>query len=217
MLGIETIRNISDVAAYRAAEEGRYPLTFWSERDARGIPFLGDYTPAGWRRALWSDMDSRPRNVWSAHDDEEVTFMVDSSGFGSDYEPALTMSQFVAYAMAQNETDEEIGWAIRESGQFQVVVGAYVRDPESAGNPAPDPADVECPQCGTIHNDLEECDEWGLQDLCEHEHISDDDTYPEGPYFGALVVRVVTCDDCGAKLVPTEPDEDGNVGWEVER
>jgi hypothetical protein len=211
MMGIETIRRLSNVAAYRAAEEGRYPLTTTDPEDIHNLPFLGDYTPPGWRRALWSEVDEAPRNVWSPRPDEEVTFMVDSSGFGAPDEPALTFDEFADYALRR------FAWAIRETGQFQIVVGAYVRSPGSPGNPAPDEESVTCEECGTVHNDFEECDEDGLQSNCEHAHVRDEEVYPEGIYFGARVQRVTECDDCNARLIPSEPDEDGRVTWEIER
>lgn len=217
MMSTQTIRDISDVAAWRAAEDGRFPLSIWSKHDATKIPLLGGYCPAGWRRALWSDFYTTPRVGWPWREDEEATFMVDVSGFGARDEPALDIDEFATFVTTPQRPQHDYGWAIRESGQFQIVVGAYVYDEGSPGNPAPDPADVECSQCGTIHNDLEECDEWGLQDLCEHENVDEDEVYPEGPRFGALILRVATCNDCGAKLVPSEPDDEGKVVWEVER
>ena len=60
MMSAQLIKDVSDVAAYRAAEEGREPLSIWGPRDATHIPFLGDYTPVGWRRALWSDFYTTP-------------------------------------------------------------------------------------------------------------------------------------------------------------
>jgi hypothetical protein len=216
MMGIETIRNISDVAAYRAAEEGREPLSIWAAKDATHIPFLGDYTPAGWRRALWSDFYETPRVGYPWREDEEAYFMVDSSGFGSLGEPALTAGEFGAFVTKRQRPSLVYGWAIREAGQFQVVVGAYIRDESSPGNPAPDESEVECSECSTVHDDMEECDEYGLQDNCGHVNVSDEDTYPDGITFGALPVRVIVCDDCGADLVP-EPDDDGVVRFVIDR
>lgn len=168
MLGPDTIRNISDVAAYQAAQEGNIPLVVWSDRDLHHIPFLGSYTPVGWRRATWADLGGiTPRNSFGRSDDE-ATFMVDSSGWGGRGEFALTFDEAVAYARDLANTvdvDTTFGLGIRESGQFQVVLGVWVKDPESSGNPAPAEDDVTCEQCHTVHNDLEECDEAGL-DRC---------------------------------------------------
>ena len=135
MLGDIAIKSISDVAAYRAAQEEQEPLVIWNaERDARGIPFLGDYVPQGWRP-------------------QDEPFMVDSSGFGEPGERALTQDQFVEHLKAH----PTLGWAIVEAGQFQVWVQAYLEDPEAEGVEAPEPE--PCEYCHDIHNDLEECEE----------------------------------------------------------
>jgi len=157
MLGPETIKQMSDVAAYRAAEEGRYPLSIWKPEDVRGLPFLGDYVPAGWRYAIWSDFYQHPRNVWP-REDERAHFMVDSSGFGSRDEPALTPSELGDFVMLPQRPQHEYGWAIVEAGQFQIVVQAYVRDETATGTEAPDRESVECEYCHEVHGPFEECD-----------------------------------------------------------
>ena len=159
MMSEQLIKDVSDVAAYRAAEEGKEPLSIWSKRDATHIPFLGDYTPAGWRRALWSDFYEHPRNVFYAREDEEVAFMVDASGFGARDEPALSVEEFADFIVKPQRPQHEYGWAIREQGQFQIVVGAYIVDPTSEGNPAPDEESVTCDRCHTVHDVMEECNE----------------------------------------------------------
>jgi len=200
MMSGSLIKSISDHAAWEAAQEGKYPLTIWSANDARGIPFLGDYCPPGWRRATWADITdaghSRPRNVWHDAPDEEVTFMVDASGFGSDHEPALTGDQFGSYLMQT----PGYGWAIRESGQFQVVVGAYVRDASAPGIAAPEPE--PCDDCGAIHGPMDECEE------CEHEWEVTDEA--DGVICGGMAhVYVTRCRICGEEGPDDyQPDDD---------
>lgn len=198
MMGTQTIKDVSDVAAYRAAEEGREPLSIWSKRDATHIPFIGDYTPPGWRRALWADFAQRPRVGRYDREGEEVTFMVDSSGFGSAGEPALTVGEFADFIVLPQLPGLDYGWAIREAGQFQIVAGAYIADPESPGNPAPSEEDVTCKECGTVHDDLEECDESELP--CEHEDTREEDSYPDGVFFGTRILTRVICNDCEEEL-----------------
>lgn len=53
---------------------------------------------------------------------EVETYFVDSSGFGSESEPALTPSQFVA------KVKEGYGYAIVSEGQFQVYVGEFKKE-----------------------------------------------------------------------------------------
>lgn len=170
MFSLDTLQNISDVAAYRAAEEGRTPLVLWKIEDLHHVPFIGDYTPQGWRRATWADLDNvKPRNGRGL-DSSEATFMVDSSGFGSTSEPALTFDEAYQYwdrLVLAIGLDRTPGLAIREAGQFQIVMGVYLKDEQSEGDPAPDEFDVMCDECGTVHNHLEECDPYGpLAEAC---------------------------------------------------
>ena len=152
MLSAQTIRDMSDYAAYRAAEEGHEPLAVWSDDDLPHLPFLGEYVPRGYRVATWADMRSRPRNETWGDDDNPAYTLVDASGFGSVNEPALTYPELADY-VAENG---QCYWAIVETGQFQVVVAAYIQDNSSEGVPAPeiDP----CDYCGGIHGPLDECD-----------------------------------------------------------
>jgi hypothetical protein len=64
------------------------------------FPAIGDRTPRGWKRL----------------DDE----MVDSSGFGSESEPATTITSFITKSLKPG-----FGYAIIEAGQFQVVIGRF--------------------------------------------------------------------------------------------
>lgn len=197
MMSGALIRSISDFEAYRAAQEGKYPLSIWGPDDARHIPFLGDYCPAGWRPAIWDDLfqkgQPRPRNARFDGEDDEVTFMVDASGFGSSSEPALTQDQFVDYLREVRG----YGWAIREQGQFQVVVGAYVRDPSAPGIPAPEPD--PCDYCHTVHGPLDECEE------CEHEWDTED--IADGVVGGGMAhVYVTRCIHCGEEQEQGEID-----------
>jgi len=139
MMSATLIKSISDHAAYRAAQEDRYPLFIESDEDAHHIPFLGPYVPQGWRPV-------------------EEPLMVDSSGFGSPGELALTFDQFLTHIRRWDRA--AYGWAIIETGQFQVVVQAYVEDPDAPGAEAPEPD--PCEYCGEVHDDLTECDPYLL-------------------------------------------------------
>ena len=50
-----------------------------------------------------------------------TTHFVDNSGFGSDNEPALTMTQFL------RKVKQGRGYAITSTGQFQVYVGEFIK------------------------------------------------------------------------------------------
>lgn len=110
MMSLETIRHLSRVAGNKARHEGRKP---WvpegegeiSEENLRRIPNLGQYVPKGWKRA------------------EE--WFVDSSGFGREGEPALTIGQFVEAVKEYFGHHPGCGLGIVEVGQFQVYVAAF--------------------------------------------------------------------------------------------
>ena len=112
MMSIEQVRAESNKRARIARRLG---LESWAPIDADEvlcwgrcpIPFLGSYVPEGWE--LIDD------------------FFVDSSGLGSDDEPALTYSRFKKLA-AKRVTDQPgVGFAITEAGECQVYVGVYQR------------------------------------------------------------------------------------------
>lgn len=143
MLSGSQIRNISDVAAYRAAEEGKVPLAIEYERDIPHMPFLGYYVPAGYRVATYEDLalnnGSGFYSAWSL--DEQV--WVECGGWGAD--PADAILRAGQY------------WAIVESGEFQTYARCYVKDDDAPAVNLPDEESVTCGVCGTVHNDLEEC------------------------------------------------------------
>ena len=153
MLSAQTIRDIQDYAAYVAAEEGSVPLAVWHDGDLPHLPFLGGYVPRGYRVATWAEMSALPRN--SGHydaDDEPAHILVDSSGWGGRDEPALTLPELADYVRDNGHCH----WAIVESGQFQVVVAAYIQDDTAEGTPAPD---IEpCEYCGDVHGPLDDCE-----------------------------------------------------------
>lgn len=114
MMDLATIHELSRRAASRAKRAHKVPWLaepFEVERAKAGevgrvnIPFLGDYVPRAWKR---TDRD---------------LFFVDSSGFGSPSEPALTLPQFFCQMVPG------CGYAVVEAGQFQVYVAEYRRRP----------------------------------------------------------------------------------------
>ena len=109
MMDGATIRHLSDQAARKAARNKVKPFVFWDANEAktaRGvIPFIGSHKPKGWEKV------------------EEL--FVDSSGFGSEAEPALTQRQFIAKVVENVEAGHGYGYAIVEAGQFQCYVGVF--------------------------------------------------------------------------------------------
>jgi len=106
MLSLEQIEAEAREAVKRAAKKNLTPFIVEKEdldnMPPFPFPFLGDYVPKGWKQTK--------------------EYFVDSSGFGKEGEPALSVSQF---------TDRLIvgrGYAITQMGQFQVYVGEYTKE-----------------------------------------------------------------------------------------
>lgn len=105
-MDLRTIRALSDEAARAAAKAKRQPYVPFDADDIErlpSIPFIGDYVPRGWVLV--------------------ETLFCDTSGFGSDREPALTRKALVAKMKAGLKS--EFGYAVLEAGQFQAHVGVF--------------------------------------------------------------------------------------------
>lgn len=110
MMSLASIEYESRKAARRAAREHKHPFVmFQSDIDLaqagsmealRNIPFIGNYTPRGFKKT-------------------ENLYFVDSSGFGGDNEPALSINQFL------RKLRVNYAYAIVEAGQFQVYIQEY--------------------------------------------------------------------------------------------
>ena len=105
MMSLETIQELSREAAEKAAELELEPFIVWEEDLETFPPFpfpnLGSHVPEHWELV--------------------ETYFVDSSGFGSESEPALTIEQF------KRELVVGRAYGIIASGQFQVEIGEFIR------------------------------------------------------------------------------------------
>jgi len=101
MMSLEIIDQMSRKAGQKAARLKRQPLVAFTDKDSNVVkcPNFGSYRPKGWRLVK--------------------TLFVDSSGFGSGDEPALTKQQFIETVRAG------FGYAIIEQGQFQLYIGVF--------------------------------------------------------------------------------------------
>jgi len=103
MMGLASIITANEKATRKAKENNKQPYVATKDFD-EGVfqcPNLGDYTPNG-----WIEIDK---------------LFVDSSGFGSINEPALTKDQFI------NRIRKGYGYGISEAGQFQVYIKVLKR------------------------------------------------------------------------------------------
>ncbi len=106
MYDLATLQAMSRDAAKKAARAHKVPFIVEQEDLAAMPPFpfpnLGDYRPKGWK-------------LITEH-------FVDSSGFGTEGEPALTVNQFLAKLTPGH------GYAVIGEGQFQVWVGEFTKE-----------------------------------------------------------------------------------------
>jgi hypothetical protein len=103
MMCLEVIKKMNRRQKRIAKEEGLLPYIAKSNGD-NGVfhcPNFGDYRPKGWKL--------------------KESYFVDSSGFGSEIEPALTIRGFLAVVKAG------LGYAIIEEGQFQCYIGEFIQ------------------------------------------------------------------------------------------
>ncbi len=101
MMDLATIQALADEATKEAEMLDLEPLTYnGDEEDLHHMPYMGDYVPEGW--------------VKTANE-----YFVDSSGFGSPGEAALTWNAFVEKCIYGR------GYGITQAGQFQVYVQEY--------------------------------------------------------------------------------------------
>lgn len=121
MFSPATIRDMQAKAAREAARKGRKPYVLFNAEEVDRFPpfpfpFIGTHMPKGWETVTGEDGD-------------ELTLFVDTSGFGSDTEPALSprqlkeeLKQLLAQAAAKGDT---YGFALVSVGQFQAYLGVY--------------------------------------------------------------------------------------------
>ena len=111
MMDGRTIREMSQKAARQAARKHLCPLIVEKEdipnlyEHLREMPNFGDYRPKKWELV--------------------ETYFVDSSGFGSEGEPAWTIKRFLEHVSQQAEKGGGFGYALIEVGEFQVYIGEF--------------------------------------------------------------------------------------------
>lgn len=155
MMSLQAIADLARDLAIQAAEGEVEPYAPGSAEECRTgwekripIPNIGNFRPDDWKLI------------------DYVT--VDKTGFGYEYEPALTIRAFKEWAAERVEQDDHAGFAIIEEGQFQIVVGYFSADEtveslvdDTNGIKAEDLCIENCPDCGWAY------DGDNPPDLCE--------------------------------------------------
>jgi hypothetical protein len=225
MMSASAIADLSRQAAVRAAAYELEPYVPADNIEPLNwvnvpIPNLGDYRPEGWCLV------------------EHV--LVDKSGFGVEWEPALTLRAFKAWASQKVDGCQnngcQAGFGIIEEGQFQVVIGFFTDDPDLVGNCddtreeyeiawcdnceepyEKDEDDSACPWCGY---DPDECPECGCNPCeCppfeEGDRVVVKDPEPGDPWYHSFEARVTYVDKTSETLTVVDQDDNYlDVDWD---
>ena len=113
MKSLEAIHRDDAIAASKAAQERKEPLILEKQDIEEGhymFPYLGDYTPLGWR------LCKRPEPLFC-----------DTSGMGAPAERALTVSELRLRLKKLRRQNPNYGYGILSVGPFQLYLGIYLR------------------------------------------------------------------------------------------
>ena len=135
MMDIETIVALNKEAGNKAKRHGIKPTTFGPEDveameegftgAISGIVYLGNYIPRGWKR-VDINLFSKEWGIPYSHKIlNKGGLFVDSSGWGADGEPALTIKQFLHVMTSILKQRPDLGFALISQGQFQVTIGVF--------------------------------------------------------------------------------------------
>ena len=137
MMDIETIKQVNEEAGKNAKENNIKPLVFNSVdmdklkhndiEPIRTMPDVGDSVPSGWSRFNIGKIKDQFKYSYKIYKDDANgygAFFVDQ-GFGSENEPAMTISQFIHSLSEIWKKNKKLGFGIVETGQFQVKIGIF--------------------------------------------------------------------------------------------
>jgi len=131
MFSTATIEKLNRDAARRSRERGEVPTIPKAGTSAKDqnlkIPSLGDRTPRGWKRVSPASVGCQAlTNAADSPDETYGCLFVDSSGFGSESEPALTLRRVFTLMDEVNAiAPNRYGYAVVRTGQFQVSIGIF--------------------------------------------------------------------------------------------
>ena len=112
MLSSEQIVSMAEDQGKRAKKLGQKPyiLKHLNVDTLQTFPFpnIGSYRPSGWELVDYK--------------------LVDKTGLGYDYEPALSTTRFMQWIKDCQKSDTNYAMAIIEEGEFQVVIGLFKPD-----------------------------------------------------------------------------------------
>jgi hypothetical protein len=111
MWSLEVIDYLNQKAARKARRQHKEPIVPTLDEIENYPPFpfphLGPFVPEGWEQV------------------EDAVWFVDSTGWGHDDEPALSVEQFKDVLRQYIADNPDHGFGIIEAGQFQLYVAAF--------------------------------------------------------------------------------------------
>ena len=117
MMSAGAIRQFQLDAAKRAAQQGLKPFVIYDDKEIDSFPpfpfpFIGEHKSKGWSKLRGQE-----------------DLFVDTSGFGSDGEAALSIGQLKAELrrLIAAHAGQTLGFALVAVGQFQGYLRVYVR------------------------------------------------------------------------------------------
>lgn len=132
MMSLYQIEAESRKAARRSAATHLTPLVVSDPSEVYGAPFIGNRVPRGWKVLKYTDLNpiidisTYRRGFYGDSDTLGILLFVDSSGWGADDEPALGKAGLEAAVRdILTATDETVGFAIYEVGQFQAHIRVF--------------------------------------------------------------------------------------------
>jgi len=108
-MSLEVLEAVNNEIARAAARQGLVPYVPFSPNEVTSpffCPNIGSLKPRGWTKT-------------------GASWLVDKTGYGFDYEPALTWKQFRRRLAGYLLCHPRHGFAITEEGECQVVVSAF--------------------------------------------------------------------------------------------
>ena len=138
MMDIETIVAMNKEQGRKAKRNGRAPTQFEEEdiiqaeegilAPLKKITNLGNYIPKGWKRFNTNELKDQLGLPYDWKFLDNGGLFVDSSGFGADNEPALSVRQCLETISKLLRIRDDLGFAICSEGQFQLTIGVYEED-----------------------------------------------------------------------------------------
>jgi hypothetical protein len=135
MMSMEVARQMAREQAEQSALEGKEPyfMMDWDIEElrkgidecVRSFPNLGTYCPDNWKRVnLEDDLHLSGQGIYMGDNDGYGAFFVDSTGWGSASEPAMSLEELIRHVIT---IGKGYGYALVEVGEMQVKVGVFAQ------------------------------------------------------------------------------------------